>query len=156
MSGRLHAALRARGLVLGPPPAPAGAYQPLRVIGVHGAVSGQFPFVDGRLAYSGRIGAELTEEQGRAAAELAAVNLLTQIQAGLGGLGRLQGLLRLDGYVASAPGWTGQPHVLDAASDLLIEALGPAGQHARTAIAVAHLPLNAPVELAATFIAAER
>jgi enamine deaminase RidA (YjgF/YER057c/UK114 family) len=97
---------------------------------------------------------ELSESQGRAAAELSAANVLLQLEAALGDLGRLRGLLRVDGYVASADAWTAQPKVLDAASELFTAVLGDRGRHARSAVHVPRLPLNAAVKLVTTFIAA--
>ena len=116
-----------------------------------GFLSGQFPIIDGKLAYAGRVGAELTPAQGAEAAAAAAMNVLAQIRKLLGTFDQLEGLLRLDGYVASADTFLGQPAVLDAASELLIAALGEKGRHARTAVSTARLPLNAPIELAVTF-----
>ena len=99
------------------PPAPAGAYQAVVVHNGLGFVSAQFPFREGRLVYAGRVGAELTEEEGRAAAELAALNVLAQIEAALGSLDRVATLLRVEGHVASVAGWHGHPRVLDGASE---------------------------------------
>lgn len=133
-------------------PAPAGRYERGIVHGGIGFLSGQFPFVDGKLAFTGRIGAELTEEEGRQACRIAATNAVAAMRAVLGGdLGRLATLLRVDGHLASADGWTGQPVVLDAASEVFLRLLGNRGHHARTAFAPARLPLDAPVELVVTF-----
>lgn len=140
------------GLVLPDPPAPVGAYERGIVHAGIGFLSGQFPLRDGALVHAGRVGAELTEEQGRAAAEVAALNAIAGIQAVLGGsLADLVTLLRVDGYVASAAGFLRQPQVLDGASDAFRRLLGERGRHARTAFAVPKLPLDAPVELVVTF-----
>jgi enamine deaminase RidA (YjgF/YER057c/UK114 family) len=148
----IDARLSRLNLSLPLPPAPAGSYAPVVVHNGIGFVSGQFPLLNGLLDCRGRVGAELTIEQGRHAAVVAALNVLAQIRTTLGGFDRLRGLLRIEGYVASAPGFVAQPRVLDAASDLLVNALGPQlGRHARTAFAVSQLPLDAPIELCATF-----
>lgn len=144
--------LAALGLALPEPPAPAGAYQPGVIRGAVGWLSGQFPIGGGRPLMTGVIGRDLTLAQGRHAARLAGLNVLAQIQRLLGSFARLEGLLRVDGCVASAPGWFEQPAVLDSASELFIAALGPErGAHARSAIATPLLPMNLPVELVVTF-----
>jgi len=133
-------------------PAPAGLYERGVVHGGIGFLSGQFPFVGGKLAYTGRIGAELTDAEGREACRIAAINAVAAMRVVLGGdLGRLATVLRVDGHLASADGWTGQPAVLDAASEVFLRLLGNRGRHARTAFAPAWLPLDAPVELVVTF-----
>ena len=139
-------------LALPAAPAPAGAYSAVIVRGGIGFVSGQFPLVAGELVHQGRVGKELTLEQGRHAAEVAALNVLAQIRLHGSGFDRFAGLLRLEGYVASAPGFVAQPRILDAASELFVRILGKElGAHARTAFAVEQLPLDAPVELCVSF-----
>ena len=143
--------LAARGLRLPQPARPAGSYQ--RVVIAHGigAVSAQFPIVDGRLAYTGRLGEALNDLHGYEAAQLAGLNVLAQIGAALDGFEALSTLLRVDGYVAVAPGFDRLPKVLDGTSDLFHEVLGERGTHARSAIPVPRLPLDAPVELVVSF-----
>jgi len=144
--------LRKLGLVLPAPPAPAGVYHPVVIRHDIGCVSGQFPLLGGKLEIRGRVGAELSELEGRRAAEIAALNVLAQIRSASNGFTGFAGLLRLDGYVASAPGFTSQPRILDAASECFIAVLGPElGAHTRTAFSVAQLPLDAPIELGVTF-----
>ncbi len=144
--------LQQAGIALPVPPAAAGGYRRVVIRGGLGFVSGQFPFVDGRLAYRGRVGTELTVREGNAAAVIAARNALAQIRLALRGWRRFGGLLRLEGYVASAEGFFGQPAILDGASELLVRALGESlGAHARTAFHATRLPLDAPVELALAF-----
>ena len=151
----IDARMRHAGIVLPEPPRPAGNYQPVLCRGGVGFVSGQFPIRHGRCVRTGRVGVELTAEQGRECAEIAAANVLAQIRAALNGWERFGGLLRIDGHVASADDFLRQPAVLDGASELFLRALGPvAGAHARTAFHAARLPLDAPVELAVTFFAA--
>ncbi len=137
------------------PPAPAGHYEPVVIWNGLGYVSGQLPFRDGRLVHPGAVGREVTEEQAGEAAELAALNVLAQIRRALGSLDRVGTLLRVDGVVASAPGWTGQPRVLDRASVVFRRVLGERGRHARSAVGVPELPVNACVELVVTFAVAE-
>lgn len=140
------------GIVLPEPPAAAGAYAPVVCRGGFGFVSGQFPFRQGRLAYTGRVGVELAPEDGRDSAAIAALNVLAQVRTALGGWRRFGGLCRLEGHVASGADFVKQPAVLDSASELLVRALGPTfGAHARTAFHAARLPLDAPVELVVTF-----
>ena len=150
----IDARLRSAGIELPRPPQPAGVYQPVVLRGGIGFVSGQFPLRHGRMARTGRVGAELTVEEGRECARISAVNVLAQIRAALGGWGRFGGLCRIDGHVASAADFLAQPAVLDGASELFLRALGPQlGTHARTAFHATRLPLDAPVELAVTFLA---
>jgi len=156
-SAAIHSRLERLGITLPVPPAPAGAYSRVVVRNGIGFISGQFPLVDGKLAYAGCVGAELSEAEGRESARLAAINVLAQIHAHLGGFDGFSGLLRVEGYVASAPGNFSQPQVLDGASDVLVAVLGPElGAHARTAFAMTQLPLGAPIELAVSFAVAAR
>jgi len=134
-------------------PTPVGAYEAGIIRQGMGWVSGQFPLQDGQLVYTGRVGAELTNEQGYRATEIAARNVLAQIHQLTSGFEQLDGLLRLDGYIASAPGFLAQPDILDAASTVFRDYLGDKGRHARTAFAVSQLPLDSPVELCVTFTA---
>jgi len=138
------------GFELPTPPKPAGNYQPWILSGNLLWLSGQLPIQDGQLLFTGRVGAERTEADGYAAARLAALNVLAQIRAALGGFDRLKTLLRVEGHVASAPGWNNAPKVLDGASDMLAAVLGERGRHARTAFTPAQLPLNLTVELVVT------
>ncbi len=133
------------------PPSPAGDYLPVMIREGLGFVSGQVPLRNGRLVFAGRVGAELTPDQGKAAAELAALNVLAQIDAALPSWEQFGGLLRVEGFVASATGFTSQPEILDGASRLFADVLGELGHHARAALSVSQLPLNAPVELVVTF-----
>ena len=137
-------------LQLPAPPRPAGRYQPWVIANGLLFVSGQIPLVDGTLKLRGRVGAELSEDQGREAARIAALNVLAQIDAALGGFDRLITLARVEGTVSSSPGWHQQPRVLDAASELFYEVLGHRGEHARAAFGASSLPLDAPVELVVT------
>jgi len=147
---KIEQRLRELGIQLPEPPQPAGNYQPWVLTGNLLFLSGQFPIENGQLRYTGQVGAELTEEQGYAAARLAALNVLAQIHAALGGFERLETLLRVEGHIASAPGWTNAPKVLNGASDLFAAVLGKRGRHTRTAFIPGRLPLNLSVELVVT------
>lgn len=138
------------GVQLPTPPRPAGNYRPAILAGELLFISGQMPLVNGELMYRGRVGAELSEAEGAEAARLAALNVLAQIKDALAGFDRLVSLVRMEGHVSSAPGWTDQPRVLDYASDLFSQVLGEKGRHARAAFAVPQLPFNASIELVVT------
>jgi enamine deaminase RidA (YjgF/YER057c/UK114 family) len=147
--------LREHGLELPEPSPPGGAYEPFRLHAGVGYLAAQLPSRAGRYVFLGRVGAELTPEQGREAAQLAALSALARIRQALGGFERLVGLLRVDGWVASVDGFVHQPKVLDGASELFLLALGNRGKHARTAFAPTRLPFDNSIELAVTFAYAE-
>ena len=127
------ARLEQRGLRLPEPSPPAGLYEPYRLDRGTGYLSAQLPSRHGQYVLLGRVGAELTPEQGREAAQLTALSVLARIHQALDGFDRLRGLLRVDGSVASAEGFFDPPQVLDGASELLVGVLGDRGKHARTA-----------------------
>ena len=139
--------LKQLGLKLPTAPKPIGNYEAAVRAGDLLFISGQLPLENGELRYVGRVGSEVTEQQGYAAAQLAALNVLAQIESALGGFDRLAHLVRLEGHVASAPEWHDAPKVLDGASDLFLRVLGEKGQHTRSAFCPARLPKNAAVEL---------
>jgi enamine deaminase RidA (YjgF/YER057c/UK114 family) len=139
--------LQELGLKLPSPPKPAGNYSASVRVGDLLFISGQFPIENGQGKYVGLIGAELSEDEGYAAARLAALNVLAQIHAALGGLDALEHLVRVEGHIASAPGWNNAPKVLDGASDLFVSVLGERGRHARTAFTPSSLPLKLAIEL---------
>ncbi|MEO7404907.1 MAG: RidA family protein, partial [Burkholderiales bacterium] len=124
-----------------------GAYRPAIQAGGFLYISGQIPIENGAVRYKGLVGAELTLEEGRAAAALTALNALAQIRHFLGGFERLRQIVRLEGHVASAPGFYDQPKVLDAASELYARVLGEHAGHVRTAFSSTQLPANAAVQL---------
>lgn len=128
-------------------PPPAFAYVPAVRTGNLVYASGQTPTIAGRLQVQGKLGAEVTVETGKAAARLAAINCVAEVRGLLGSLDGVVRIVRLTGYVASAPGFTDQPAVMNGASELLQEIFGEAGRHARSAIGVAELPGGAPVEV---------
>ena len=134
------------GLVLPPVAAPAGVYLPAVRSGSLIFTSGQLPLVDGVLAATGKLGAEIDAEQGWQLARTCALNALAAVDD-LVGLDAVVRVVKVAGFVASAPGFTAQPAVLNGASALLGELFGAAGAHARSAVGVAELPLGAPVEV---------
>ncbi len=139
--------LKDLGIDLPAAPQPLGAYRAVVQAGSLLFLSGQLPLKNGALQYRGRVGAELSLDDGRAAAGLTALNALAQIRHFLGGFDRLRQIVRLEGHVASAPDFFDQPKVLDGASDLLSRILGDRAGHARTAFGPASLPANAAIEL---------
>jgi enamine deaminase RidA (YjgF/YER057c/UK114 family) len=143
----IEARLLAKGHRL--PEAMPPAFQYVAVV-VHGGVayvSGQIPREGGQVMMTGKVGAEVNLAQAQRAAEACVLQALAQLKAELGDLGRIARILKVTGFVASAPGFTEQPQVIDAASGLLVHALGEAGRHARSAIGVAELPRGVPVEI---------
>lgn len=125
---------------------PAGSYVPAVRSGAVVYTAGQLPFVDGALEVTGKVGAAVSAQQGNSLARVCALNALAAIDA-LVGLDRVVRVVRVGGFVASTPEFTGHPAVIDGASDLLGEVFGDAGRHARAAVGVAALPLDAPVEV---------
>ena len=114
-------------------------------------LAGQTPKRDGGYPYKGKLGVNVTLEQGQECAQICALNLLAAAREHLGSLDRIAQIIQVTGYVASAASFTQQPAVINAASNLLVEVLGGAGRHARTAIGVAALPSDAPVEIDLVF-----
>ena len=147
MEGGPEARLRELGLELPSPPTPAGAYVPAARVGNLVFTAGQLPFRDGELYATGKVGAEVSAEEAYEAARLCALNALAAAAAQTGGLGGIDRIVKVTGFVASAPAFNGQPGVLNGASELLGEVFGEAGLHARSAVGVAELPLDAPVEV---------
>ena len=139
--------LRALGLELPPAPKPVGSYVPAVRSGNLVFVSGHLPMKDGELMTQGHVAAEVSLEDAQACARQAALNALAAVAAEIGGIENVARIVRVTGYVASAPGFTDQALVLNAASDLLAGIFGEAGRHSRIAVGAAELPLGAPVEL---------
>ena len=140
------ARLRELGITLPSVATPAGAYIPAKRAGGLVFTAGQVPFVDGALAATGKVGAEITPEQAYDLARTCTLNALAAVD-GLVGLDAVASVVKVVGFVASAPGFTGQPGVVNGASELLADVFGEAGRHARSAVGVAELPLGAPVEV---------
>ncbi len=137
------------GLTLPAVATPAGAYIPARRSGNLVFTAGQVPLVDGRLPATGKIGGDVSAEQAYDLARICALNALAAVDA-LVGLDAVTGVVKVVGFVASSPDFGGQPGVINGASDLLGDVFGEAGAHARSAVGVAELPLNAPVEVELT------
>lgn len=126
---------------------PVAAYVPAIVTGNLVFTSGQLPFVDGALQGTGKVGAEVTADAAAGYARTCALNALAAAASVIGSLDRVTRVVKVVGFVASDPGFTGQPSVINGASELLGEVFGEAGQHARSAVGVAVLPLDSPVEV---------
>ncbi|KPF44033.1 RidA family protein [Rhizobium sp. AAP43] len=148
MSDTIEARLAAAGISLPEAAAPAANYVPFVVSGNMLHLSGQLPMEGGRIAVTGLVGGDVGLEEAQRAARLCAINILAQAKAALGGdLGRIVKVVKLNGFVASAPGFVEQHLVVNGASNLIAEILGEAGRHARAAVGMAALPLNAAVEI---------
>jgi enamine deaminase RidA (YjgF/YER057c/UK114 family) len=149
MAKEIDARLNALGIVLPTPAAPAANYVPTVAAGKLLFISGQIPTTSEGVKFVGKLGREFSIEEGRAAARLCAINILANLQAALGDLGKVARIVKLVGFVNAVPDFT-EPHkVVNGASDLLTEILGERGRHARSAIGVATLPLGVAVEVEA-------
>lgn len=146
----IEAKLAELGITLPEPAAPVAAYVPVVVAGGLAHVSGQLPFVDGKLV-TGRLGEDVGLEDGTAAARACALMLLAQVKAALGSLDKVERVVKLGAFVNSAGSFTDQPKVANGASELMVEVFGDAGRHARSAVGVPVLPLGAAVEVDAIF-----
>lgn len=155
MTETIAARLARLGIELPEAAAPAANYVPYALAGTLLLTSGQLPFVGGKLVHSGLLGRDLDLEKGREAARWCAVNILAQAKSALGDLERIERILKITAFVASMPGFTQQHLVANGASDLLVEVLGDRGRHARSAVGVTSLPLDAPVEIEAIIKVAE-
>jgi enamine deaminase RidA (YjgF/YER057c/UK114 family) len=140
--------LRNLGYELPAVPRPAGSYVPAALTrGTLLFTAGQLPFKDGRLPYTGKVEADVSVEEAKEAARLCALNALAAVKAATETLENVRRIVKVTGYVASAVGFNNQPEVMNGASDLIGELFGDKGLHARTAVGVAELPLDAPVEV---------
>lgn len=148
--GRIDDRLAELSITLAEPPAPAGAYVPAIIDGDHVLTSGQLPMVDGALPATGHVGSEIDPEQAKELARLCAINALAAIRSAIGDLDQIEQVVKVVGFVSSAPDFTGQPGVINGASELFGEVFGSAGEHARSAVGVAALPLGSPVEVEVT------
>ena len=149
MSDTIEKRLAALGVTIPPAAAPAANYVPFAQTGKLLFTAGQLPLAAGKLEATGLLGKDLDTEAGKRAAQLCAINVLAQIQAAAGDLENIARLVKITVFVASAPGFTEQHLVANGASDFLAEALGERGKHARSAVGVALLPMNAAVEVEA-------
>ncbi|MEV7776843.1 RidA family protein [Kitasatospora sp. NPDC088351] len=135
------------GLTLPPVAAPVAAYVPALRSGEFVFTSGQLPMVGGKLPNTGKVGAEITPEEAKELAQICALNALAAVKSVIGDLDLIERVVKVVGFVASAADFTGQPGVINGASELLGRVLGEAGVHARSAVGVTVLPLDAPVEV---------
>jgi enamine deaminase RidA (YjgF/YER057c/UK114 family) len=141
-----EARLRDLGLTLPQAAPPVAAYVPVVVIGNLAHVSGQLPFVGGELV-TGRLGEDVTLDQGAAAARACGLMIMAQLRAALGSLDRIERIVKLGAFVSSTADFTDQPKVANGASELMVEVFGEAGRHARSAVGVPVLPLGAAAEV---------
>lgn len=152
MAGQINARLKELGITLPPANAPAANYVPFVRTGDLLFVSGQIPMKDGNAAFVGTVGGDLSLEDGAAAARTCGLAVLAQVAAALDGdLDRVVRCVKLTGFVASTPDFTGHPQVVNGASDLMVEIFGDAGRHSRAAVGMASLPRGVAVEVEAIF-----
>ncbi|HEV7956953.1 MAG: LysR family transcriptional regulator [Microbacteriaceae bacterium] len=143
----LEARLASLGLRIPEVAAPVAAYIPAVASGNLVYTSGQLPFVDGSLVETGKVGATVSAERAKELAAICVLNALAAAHTAIGSLDRVTRVVKVVGFVASDPSFTGQPGVINGASELLSELFGDAGRHARSAVGVAVLPLDSPVEI---------
>ena len=152
MAGTVEKKLAELGIVLPEPVSPVANYVPFVRTGNFMVVSGQLCLdADGKLVAKGQLGGGVSIEDGQKAARACAINLLAQLKAALGDLDKIARVVRLGGYINSAPGFPDGPKVMNGASDLMVAVFGDKGRHARTTIGVAALPLDAAVEVEGLF-----
>ena len=135
------------GLTLPQVATPAGAYLPAMISGNLVFTAGQIPLVEGKLMATGKLGAEITVEYGAEIAQRCALNALAAVKSVIGDLDRVKQIVKIVGFVSSVAEFTSQPAVINGASEFLQQVFGDAGQHARSAVGVSVLPLDAPVEI---------
>ena len=152
MAGSIEKRLSRLGVTLPTPAAPIANYVPSVRSGSMITVSGQICFgADGKLVAKGQLGAAVSIEDGQKAARACAINLLAQLKSALGDLDKVVRVVRLGGFINSAPGFTEGPKVMNGASDLMVETFGDRGRHARSTVGVAALPADAAVEVEGLF-----
>ena len=152
MTGTVERKIESLGITLPTPAKPIANYVPFVRTGNLIVVSGQVCFgSDGQLAAKGQLGAGVSVEAGQAAARACGVNLLAQLKGALGDLDKVVRVVRLGGFISSAPGFTDGPKVMNGASDLMVEVFGDKGRHARSTVGVAALPADAAVEVEGLF-----
>ena len=152
MTGTVAARLAEKGIVLPEAVTPVAAYVPWVITGNLLFISGQVPLKDGSLSHTGHLGGNVSVDEGYDCARVCALNILAQVNEALNGdLDRVSRVVKLTGFVASTPDFGNQPKVINGASDLMAEAFGDNGRHARAAVGVAALPMNCAVEVEAIF-----
>lgn len=148
MAGKVEAKLNQLDLSLPTAPEAVGYYLPVTRVGDLVITSGQLPMGGKEVLFTGKVGTVHGESEASDAARICALNALSQIKASIGDLDKIKRIIRVEGYVNSAPGFTDQARVVNGASHLLVELFGEAGKHTRISVGVSELPLNATVELA--------
>jgi enamine deaminase RidA (YjgF/YER057c/UK114 family) len=152
MTGTVEGRLAALGITLPMPAAPLANYIGFNIVGGKlVVVSGQIPLRDGKIVYTGKVGAAVPVEDARAAARLCLINVIAQLKAAIGDLDRVTRVVRLGGFIAAGPEFTQHALVMNGASDLAVEVFGEAGRHARSTIGVPSLPGDAAVEVEGMF-----
>lgn len=151
MASEIELRLQKLKIELPKPAAPVANYVGAVAAGNLLVVSGQLPIGPAGIAIKGKVGASVSEEQAKEAARLCAINILAQAKAALGDLSRIRRCIRLGCFVNAVPDYQTIPQIINGASDLMVDVLGDAGRHARYAVGVAQLPLDAPVEVEAMF-----
>lgn len=146
MTDSIEQKLAELGLELPQPAAPVASYVPAVEVSGMLYISGQLPFIDGKVV-TGRLGENVSLEAGEAAARACGIMLIAQMKAALGSLDRVERIVKLGAFIASTPEFNAQPKVANGASDLMVQVFGAAGQHARSAVGVPVLPLGAAVEI---------
>lgn len=139
--------LKEKNIVIPTPPNPAGSYIPVVTTGKLAFVSGQIPIKDGKIKFIGKVPDEQSIEAAQEASRLCVINGLAQLNAHFGTLDNISKIIRISGFVNSAPSFSDQPKIINAASDLLFDIFGSSGKHSRIAVGVANLPLNSTVEI---------
>lgn len=145
--GKVMDRVKELGIVIPPCPTPVAAYVPAAQAGNFVFASGQTPIIDGKLMYQGKLGENVSVEEGYEAAKLAAIRVLAELQSVVGDLDRIERIVKVTGYVNSAPEFGDQPKVVNGASELLRAVFGEKGEHARVAFGAGALPDNAAVEI---------
>jgi len=138
--------IKEMGITLEAPPAPAGSYIPVVITGNLAYVSGQIPFLNGKVEFTGKV-TDDTIETGQKSARLCVINILSQLKKELGDLDRIEKFVRLNGFVNAGPEFSMHPKVINGASDLLFEIFADKGKHTRIALGVSNLPLNSMTEI---------
>lgn len=148
MSNEYTQRLKTLGIELPQPPVAIASYIPVTITHQMAITSGQLPMANGQVLHTGKVGSEVSVEDAAKAARQCALNALAHLQKALGSIDRIERILKIDGFVQSAQGFSSQPAVVNGASDLMLEIFGEAGRHTRVAVGVSELPLNAAVEVA--------
>lgn len=151
MTSSIQQRLDALGITLDAPPAAVANYVPYVLDDKMLIISGQIPISEGSVQYKGKVGSDVDIDDAQAAARLCAINILTQAQAAIGDLDRIERLVRLGGFVAATPDFYDHALVINGASDFMVDVLGDRGKHARAAVGCSSLPLNSAVEVEAMF-----